>query len=81
MPSPGELPGQGIELRRSPALQVDPLSAELPRKSIYMFMYIHLTSYWEVSLVFFIPLTIPWNYFQFVLRSLSYPLITNKRHG
>ena len=41
IPSPGELPGQGID-PGYPSLQVDSLPAELPGESIYMFMYIYL---------------------------------------
>ena len=39
-PCPGDLPNPGIE-PRSPALQADPLLAELPGKPIYVHMMIY----------------------------------------
>ena len=38
-PSPGDLPGPGIE-SRSPALEADALTSEPPGKYIHMYIYI-----------------------------------------
>ena len=43
-PSPGDLPGPGIE-PRSPSLQVDSLPAGPPGKPLYVLLYIYIYIY------------------------------------